>query len=194
MNTIEFEKLQEVKGILIPEGESFRDIIVTGPPGSGKTTLIEALGGWPEEGYLDLGERNWWRNRILTFRPREVHFGIPFWDHPKSHAVFDSEWLQQRTPVQFERICLPPPAGRLLGTDWRNRFLFYFQLPSAQSIFESRSERIRQGTHPVDSELTLDTVEAQHRVYSELADFFHRNGMKVMVREVFGGPPRQPLN
>ena len=93
LKTVEIKNLVMVKGIPFPEGESFRQIIVTGPPCSGKTTLIDKLGGWPEEGFLDLCLKSWWRNQILTFRPREVHFGLPFKGHTESHAVFDPEWL-----------------------------------------------------------------------------------------------------
>ena len=110
MKTKVFDKLVELKGVYVPDGEPFRDFIVTGPPGSGKTTLLEALGGWPEEGYLDIAEKNWWRSRLLTFRPREVHLGIPFWDHENSHSVSDREWLACNRLTPADLACYPYTA------------------------------------------------------------------------------------
>jgi len=149
------------------------------------------LGGWPEEGYLDLAQQKWWRNRILTFRPREVHFGLPFIGHDESHAVFDREWLESPAPVDFHRIRIPPKEKGLLGADWRNRFVFDFQLPPAATIFENRKERSSKGSYPVDVDLTLEIVQKQVGIYWELAAFFHRSGLRVIVRESFQGAPRR---
>ena len=51
MNSVEIDALDWIKGVAYPRDVRFRQIIVTGPPGSGKTSLIQKLGGWPEEGW-----------------------------------------------------------------------------------------------------------------------------------------------
>ena len=190
MKTVAVENLVLIKGIPFPEGERFRQIIITGPPGSGKTTLVSQLGGWPEEGYLDLGLKSWWRSPILTFRPREIHFGIPFRGHRDSLAVFDKVWLNAPRPVEFDRIQIPPEEIGLLGTDWRKKFVFDFQLPEPESIFEKRQKRTGEGAYPVDEGVTLEQVQLQVAVYSELAQYFHHQGLAVLVRNSFQGAPR----
>lgn len=190
MKTLAVENLVMIKGIPFPEGEKFRQIIVTGPPGSGKTTLITQLGGWPEEGYLDLGLKNWWRSRILTLRPREVHFGIPFRGFPESVTVFDKTWLDSPRPIDFERVQIPPDEGGVLGTNWRSKYVFDFLLPDPEIIFEKRRERTGEGNFPVDEDITLEQVALQVSVYADLAQHFHRQGMSVFVRDSYQGPPR----
>ena len=43
MQSVEIENPALIKGIPFPPGERFREIIVTGPPGSGKTMLSKRL-------------------------------------------------------------------------------------------------------------------------------------------------------
>jgi hypothetical protein len=194
LNSVAVEDVAWIKGIPYPSGVHFRQIIVTGPPSSGKTTLIQKLQGWPEEGYVDLAQNNWWRSRILTFRPREVHFGFPFEGFRESYTVFDREWLDATAPIDLKRVQIPPGTRWLLSTDWRARFVFDFQLLSADRIYEIRKARARAGTHPVDQRLTRGEVERQVMVYETLALHFHRCGMRVIVRHTFDGMPRRLLD
>lgn len=191
LNTVAVEDIAWIKDVPYPQGVQFRQIIVTGPPSSGKTTLIQKLQGWPEEGYLDLAQTDWWRSRILTFRPREVHFGLPFGALRESYTVFDREWLDSPVPVDLKRVQIPPGKRWFFSTDWRARFVFDFQLLSADRIYSIRKARARAATHPVDERLTRDEVEKQVAVYETLALHFHRCGMHVIVRHTFDGMPRR---
>ena len=190
LNTVQIEEIDWHKGVAYPRGVPFRGIIVTGPPSSGKSSLVQKLGGWPEEGYIDLAQDHWWRSRILTFRPREVHFGIPFRGARESLSVFDPAWLAAPALVDFRRIQIPPRKNYFFQFNWRIRFVFDFQLPPVEQLYSIRKERAASGSHPVDKVLSKEVVERQSTVYEQLALHFHRSGMRVIVRTEFGGMPR----
>lgn len=183
--------LQEVRGIQLPAGLTFIQLVVTGPPGAGKTYYINKIHGWPNEGYLDLSSKGWWKDRALTYRPREVHLGLPFVGHSEALTVFDKEWLEAPEPLELDldRILIPPESGNIFQTDWRNRYVFEFLLPPAKTIFKQRKSRHTEGYFPVDEDLTLDIVERQLAIYQQVVLHLHRRKMQVYVRESLDRPP-----
>lgn len=186
------EHVETIKGIPFPTELRFRQLVVTGPPGSGKSKLMEGLGGWPEEGYIDLTLKNWWRANALTFRPREVHLGLPFAGYPDAQSVIDPEWLEapEPPPLDRSRIILPPRKKHFLSVDWRDRFFFEFSLPPPEEILKWRLERRRQHSHPPDEMVNIEQVERQLAVYHEVALYFHQAEMLVYVRDEFWGMPK----
>jgi len=177
--------LQEVRGVQLPAGLTFIQLVVTGPPGAGKTHYINKIHGWPNEGYLDLTRKGWWKNRALTYRPREIHLGFPFVGYPEALTVFDKEWLAAPEPLQLEleRIKIPPASNHIFQTDWRNRYVFEFLLPPAETIYKQRKSRGSEGYFPVDEDLTLDIVKLQLAIYQQVALYLHQKKVPVYIRE-----------
>lgn len=187
------DALQHLKGMVFPVDVKVGQVLVTGPPGAGKSTLIAHLGGWSEEGYLDLGRKHWWRSDVLAVRPREIHLGLPFCGLNDAVTVFDAEFLD-RDPlpsVDFERIVLPPCKRLFFAVDWYRRYVFDFLLPSPEVLFERRRERARHGSHPVDAQLSLEICAAQRKVFRHVAEFLHARGFGVYLREGDDNHPRR---
>lgn len=182
-----------MKGVAFAPGVKFRQIVVTGPPGSGKSTFVKRIGGWPEEGYIDLTFKGWWKVHSLNLRPREIHLGLPFRGQTDALAMFEDEWLAawDRLVPEPERILLPPVKRFFFSVDWRARFVFEFLLPDPKRIFAQRKARAELGTHPVDEHLDLGQVRRQCAVFEETALHFHRNGMQVYIRKKLEGPPQR---
>ncbi len=189
--------LEEIKetviegGIPFPRDLSPQQLIITGPPGSGKTTILNAINGWPEEGYVDISANDWWKSPILAHKPRELHFGVPFCGYDKAVPVYDVDTLDDSSylEIDFLRVRLPPPKGTLLSGNFRKKMVVEFILLPPEQLYELRKNRSDTGTHHVDKDLTLHKVTEESDFYSALALYFHQSGMKVYVRNSLGGPP-----
>lgn len=185
------KELQNIRGIDLPIGLEYLQLVVTGPPGAGKSYYIEQIRGWPNEGYLDLAQHHWWKNQTLIFRPREVHLGLPFHGIQEAMTVFDKEYLGRQPPpeIDFQRIKIPPQRRFFFETDWRHRYIFEFLIPSPTTIYQQRLARQDQGYFPVDDHLSLEMVRQQVAVYREIALYLHRAGLNVYVRKGIDQPP-----
>ena len=184
--------VRRLKGVTYPADVEFRRIVVTGPPGSGKSTLVRVLGGWPEEGLLDLTRPRWWRSRELATRPREVHLALPFVGFSDGVPVHDAAWVKAGgADVELDRIVLPS-SPRWWHLDGRDKLTFDVQVPAPEELVRVRTRRARAGTHPVDTDLDPAVVERQVEAYWAVAERLHRGGFHVLVRPEMGGAPFVP--
>jgi hypothetical protein len=185
LDLVPVAQLRSFRDVPVARRVRFNQIIVTGPPGAGKSTFIRRLGGWPEEGYLDISRKGWWRAQALAVRPREVHFGLPFVGRESGLALFEPAWLAAWEQLELDpgRILLPAAKRFPLAVDWQRRFVFEFLLPAPELIDADRRERALEGTHPVDRHIDLEQIRTQVRLFGRVAAHFHGHGMQVYVRE-----------
>lgn len=191
LKTEPISDIQLIKDIAFPSELSYRALLVTGPPGSGKSTLIRKMGGWSEEGYVDLSMNKWWTAQSLSLRPREIHLGFPFQGIKEALAVFEPQWLEADPPLKLDvdRIRMPPVKRHFWSVDWRKRYAFEFILPSAEITLKRRKNRAKSGTHHVDQTLMLKQIEQQLYIYRFAAQYLLEQGLFVYVREDTLGPP-----
>lgn len=184
-------KIIVVKGRQFPADVDIHKLIITGPPGSGKTTILSSIGGWPEEGYLDISSPNWWKSSVLGQKPRELHLGMPFVGYVDAVPVYDIKTLDDPRYLELDllRIHLPPPNSGLLAPNFRRKIIFEFLLPLPKVLFERRQKRQERLTHHVDQGLTLDQVQQEYNFLITLAHFFHASGMNIYIRQDSNGPP-----
>ena len=185
------KKTQIIRGVTMPIGLEYLQLVVTGPPGAGKSYYINQIRGWPNEGYIDLTRKGWWRDQTLIYRPREVHLGMPFVGFQEALTVFDKEWVTASPPLVLDttRVRIPPRGDRLLQTNWRDKYIFEFLLPAPELILERRMARQHQGYFPVDAELSAEIVARQVLAYQEIMLYMHRAGMNVYLRKGLDGKP-----
>lgn len=182
---------QEIRGVLLAGQHKFRQFLFVGPPASGKSTIIEKLRGWPEEGTLDLTKAHWWTDQQLNLRPRELHLGLPFQGFPTGMTAFAEPILMAESPPELEmgRLRIPPERGGFLGTRWRSRYVFDFLLPEPEVLLERQTARAPRQSHPADRFASPHVVHRQWRWFDTVARYLHLNGLPVVVRRGWDSPP-----
>ena len=125
--------LQNIRGVDLPVGLTFVQLLVTGPPGAGKSFYIKKIRGWPNEGYIDLTSKGWWKDKTLIYRPREVHLGLPFEGFPQALTVFEPEWKDAEKTSASATGTYSAPAGRVRFSPEQLAATVYFRVSSPQA-------------------------------------------------------------
>ncbi|MEG7523230.1 MAG: hypothetical protein M3H12_09035 [Chromatiales bacterium] len=89
---------------------------------------------------------------------------------------------------------MPPEKRYFFSVNWRWRYVFEFLLPPAPLLLERRLERSKRGTHHVDVDLELKTIESQIQVYRQAALYLHQSGLNVYLRDDTDGVPLQIID
>lgn len=178
-------KLKERNGILLPAKMKYRSWIVLGPPGAGKSSMLDQIRGWPEEICIDISQKKWWAVEPLTHRPREIHLSLPFQGFEQAHCVYDDQWREAKEfpEPDLERIRIPQKKKFILAPNWRARFVFDFVLPPPAWILRKRQQRLASDDYRlVDMGVTPEWMEWQVHTHWKVAHHFHQSGLQVMVR------------
>ncbi len=178
---------REIHGLAYPQEVRYPQLLFVGPPGVGKSLLVNRMRAWPEEAALDLSLPGWWRNRVLALRPRELHLLLPFCGHTQGLAVFAPSIVESEPfcPIDFARIPVPSSKKVMSLTDWRKKYVFEFLLPEPEQIFAWRRDHPRQG----NAGLTLGIVERQYHYFDRLARYLYLQGFPVIIRRGVDQPP-----
>lgn len=182
---------KKIYGLGYPKDVGYRQLLFVGPPGSGKSKLVNHVCAWPEKGLLDLSLPNWWKkSRVLVLLPRELQLLLPFYGQAQGVAVSNQVIVENKEDyrVDFSRIFVPPKKKGLFFCNWRRRYVFNFLIPEPERSFEWRLARARRGTHLHDSDLTLETVQRQCGYFEEVAKYLHVLGLRVFVRRAWNEP------
>ena len=178
-------KRQIQNGIEFPAKMKYNSWIVVGPPGSGKSHMIETIRGWPGEVCIDITMKHWWSVEPLAHRPREVHFSLPFKGTDERYAVYDEKWIDLKSfpELDVSRIKIPKKKKFILAPNWRSRYVFDFILPPPEWLLRTRQRRNTLGdAREVDKGLTIDLVRWQVNAHWHLARYFYQSGLQVMLR------------
>ena len=184
--------LKTIRSVRIPTDIKFRQLLITGPPCVGKTGMAIKLKAWSEGCYIDLAKKGWWNDRALSFRPLEIHIGLPYIGKEESLAGIEPEYLHSSAPLELDlrRLAIPPKGEGFFSINWRKKYAFDFILPPVEKVSAWRTERTKRKPHPGDSLVSEESVKRQLEDYAMVAKYFTLCGMNVFVREGLDKEPK----